>query len=74
MLTPLARRVTSPIRRLKRSKALSAITRLSSGPKLKGIRYPNNQCMNCAYRGLCLKKKALVEENLVKVEELAVHG
>ena len=39
-----------------------------------GIRYPNNQCMNCAYRGLCLRKKALVEENLVKVEELAVHG
>jgi hypothetical protein len=30
--------------------------------------------MNCAYRGLCLRKKALVEENLVKVEELAVHG
>jgi hypothetical protein len=39
-----------------------------------GIRYPNNQCMNCAFRGLCLRKKALVEENLVKVEELAVHG
>ena len=39
-----------------------------------GIRYPNNQCMNCPFRGLCLRKKALVEENLVKVEELAVHG
>ena len=39
-----------------------------------GIRYPNNQCMNCAFRGLCLRKKALVEENLVKVEELSVHG
>ena len=42
-----------------------------------GIRYPNNQCMNCAYRGLCLRKKALVKENLMKLEaeELAVaHG
>jgi hypothetical protein len=39
-----------------------------------GIRYPNNQCLNCAYLGLCLRKKALVEEKLVKVEELAIHG
>ena len=41
-----------------------------------GIRYPNNQCMNCAYRGLCLREKALVEENLMKLEaeEQAVHG
>jgi len=39
-----------------------------------GIRYPNNQCLNCAYLGLCLKKKVWVEEKLVKVEELAVHG
>jgi hypothetical protein len=38
-----------------------------------GIRYPNNQCLNCAYLGLCLRKKDLVEENLVKVEELVVH-
>jgi hypothetical protein len=30
--------------------------------------------LNCAYLGLCLKKKVLVEEKLVKVEELAVHG
>jgi PD-(D/E)XK nuclease superfamily len=39
-----------------------------------GIRYPNNQCLNCAYLGLCLRKKALVEEKLVKVGEVAVHG
>jgi len=41
-----------------------------------GIRYLNNQCMNCAHLGLCLRKKALVEENLVKLEaeELAAHG
>ena len=39
-----------------------------------GIRYPNNQCLNCVYLGLCLRKKALVEEKLVKVEELAIHG
>jgi hypothetical protein len=39
-----------------------------------GIRYPNNQCLNCAYLGLCLRKKALAEKKLVKVEELAVHG
>jgi hypothetical protein len=30
--------------------------------------------LNCAYLGLCLKKKVWVEEKLVKVEELAVHG
>lgn len=39
-----------------------------------GIRYPNNQCLNCAYLGLCLRGKALVEEKLVKVEEQPVHG
>jgi hypothetical protein len=39
-----------------------------------GIRYPNNQCLNCAYLGLCLRKKRLVEEKLVKVEEQPVHG
>jgi hypothetical protein len=39
-----------------------------------GIRYPNNQCLNCAYLGLCLRKKTLVEKKLVKVEEPAVHG
>jgi hypothetical protein len=35
MLTPLARRVISRIRRLNRSKALRAITRLTSGPTVK---------------------------------------
>ena len=39
-----------------------------------GIRYPNNQCLNCAYLGLCLRKKALVAEKLVKPEEQLVHG
>ena len=39
-----------------------------------GIRYPNNQCLNCAYLGLCLRKRALVEEKLLKVEEQPVHG
>jgi hypothetical protein len=39
-----------------------------------GIRYPNNQCLNCAYLGLCLRKKSLVEEKLIKVEESPVHG
>jgi hypothetical protein len=35
MLTPFARRVISRIRRLNRSKALGAITRLTSGPAVK---------------------------------------
>jgi hypothetical protein len=39
-----------------------------------GIRYPNNQCLNCSHLGLCLRKKALVEEKLVKPEEQMVHG
>jgi hypothetical protein len=39
-----------------------------------GIRYPNNQCLNCAYLGLCLRKKVLVEEKLVKAEEQPVYG
>jgi len=39
-----------------------------------GIRYPNNQCLNCAYLGLCLRKKQLVEEKLLKIEEQPVHG
>ena len=39
-----------------------------------GIRYPNNQCLNCAYLELCLRKRKLVEEKLVRVEEVAVHG
>jgi len=39
-----------------------------------GIRYPNNQCLNCAYLGLCLRQKRLVEEKLVKIEEQPVHG
>ena len=39
-----------------------------------GIRYPNNQCLNCAYVGLCLRQKRLVEEKLVKMEEQPVHG
>jgi hypothetical protein len=29
-----------------------------------GIRYPNNQCLNCPYLGLCLHQKQLVQENL----------
>jgi putative RecB family exonuclease len=39
-----------------------------------GIRYPNNQCLNCAYLGLCLRKKRLAEEKLVRLEEQPVHG
>jgi putative RecB family exonuclease len=39
-----------------------------------GIRYPNNQCLNCGYLGLCLRQKRLVEDRLVKVEEQPVHG
>ena len=39
-----------------------------------GIRYPNNQCLNCAYLGLCLRKKAMAGEKLVKLEEQPVHG
>jgi hypothetical protein len=35
MLTPLARRVISRIRRLNRSKAFGATTRLTSGPAVK---------------------------------------
>lgn len=37
-----------------------------------GIRYPNNQRLNCAYPGRRLRKKVLVEERLVKVEKPAV--
>jgi len=33
-----------------------------------GIRYPNNQCLNCAYVGLCLRQKRLVEEKLIRIE------
>ena len=39
-----------------------------------GIRYPNNQCLNCAYVGLCLRQKRLVDDKLVKIEEQPVHG
>jgi hypothetical protein len=39
-----------------------------------GIRYPNNQCLNCSYLGLCLRQKRLVEENLIKIEEQPVDG
>lgn len=39
-----------------------------------GIRYPNNQCLNCSYVGLCLRQKRLVEEKLVRMEEQPVHG
>jgi len=39
-----------------------------------GIRYPNNQCLNCSYLGLCLRQKRLVEDKLVKLEEQVVHG
>jgi hypothetical protein len=39
-----------------------------------GIRYPNNQCLNCAYLGLCLRQKRLVEANLTRIEEPAVNG
>lgn len=39
-----------------------------------GIRYPNNQCLNCAYLGLCLRQKRLIHEKLVKLEEQPVHG
>ena len=39
-----------------------------------GIRYPNNQCLNCAYNGLCLRQKRLVEDKLVKIEEQPVYG
>jgi hypothetical protein len=34
-----------------------------------GIRYPNNQCLNCPYLGLCLHQKQLVRENLTRIEE-----
>jgi PD-(D/E)XK nuclease superfamily protein len=39
-----------------------------------GIRYPNNQCLNCSYLGLCLRQKRLVRENLVRIEEQPVRG
>jgi PD-(D/E)XK nuclease superfamily len=39
-----------------------------------GIRYPNNQCLNCSYLGLCLRKKKLAVEKLVRLEEQPVHG
>jgi hypothetical protein len=35
-----------------------------------GIRYPNNQCLNCSYLGLCLHEKQLVRENLTRIEDL----
>jgi PD-(D/E)XK nuclease superfamily len=39
-----------------------------------GIRYPNNQCLNCPYLGLCLHQKRLVQENLTRIEERPVDG
>jgi putative RecB family exonuclease len=39
-----------------------------------GIRYPNNQCLNCSYLGLCLHQKRLVQENLTRIEERPVDG
>ncbi len=39
-----------------------------------GIRYPNNQCLNCSYLGLCLRKRKLTEDKLVRLEEQPVHG
>ena len=32
-----------------------------------GVRFPNNQCTWCSYRGLCLNQPALVEQLLVKI-------
>jgi hypothetical protein len=34
-----------------------------------GIRYPNNQCLNCPYLGLCLHQKQLLREHLTRIEE-----
>jgi len=39
-----------------------------------GIRYPNNQCLNCSYLGLCLHQKRLVEANLTRLEEQPANG
>jgi len=39
-----------------------------------GIRYSNNQCLNCSHLGLCLHQKRLVEANLTRAEEQGVHG
>ena len=39
-----------------------------------GIRYPNNQCLNCSYLGLCLHQKQHVRENLTLMGEQAVDG
>jgi hypothetical protein len=39
-----------------------------------GIRYPNNQCLNCPYLGLWLHQKRLVRENLTRIEEQPVDG
>jgi len=38
------------------------------------LEYPNNQCLNCAYLGLCLRQKRFVEDKLVNIEEQPVHG
>src|SRR5580658_3012080 len=53
MLTPFARRVISRIRRLNRSRAFGAITRLTSGPALK-LNPRNFRSLRSRHRALCL--------------------
>ena len=35
-------------------------------PSHSGIRFPQNNCMNCAHLGLCLNDKQLIETNLIR--------
>ena len=36
-------------------------------PKTGGVRFPNQKCPNCRMRGLCLNRKDLVDQLLVKI-------
>jgi hypothetical protein len=37
-------------------------------PKSGGVRFPNNQCVYCSHRGICLKDDRLKDELLVQIQ------
>jgi len=40
-------------------------------PKSGGVRFPNNICVYCSHRGLCIKDERLVDELLVRISPTA---
>ena len=39
-------------------------------PMQSGVRWPNDKCQRCEMLGLCLNDKQLVEERLVRVDDI----